>query len=154
MRILVAADASEHAAFAAGVAQRLFGAEAEYFVLSVAPMPAPMGWAAAWGTAAPMAAPLVAASAEDPLSTVSLETLEHDAARHAATVSERSLVERIEPIGEVGEPAKCILEAAQTRDVDLIVIGFHQRSWLSRLLAPSVSRRVMHDSEIPVLVVG
>lgn len=153
MKILVAADESEHAVVAAGVAQRLFGGEAEYLLLNVAPMPAPIGWAAGWGSAAPMTAPLVVASAEDPLSTTSLESLEHVAEQHAATVSAHTVIERIEPIGEVGDPAKCILEAAQARDVDLIVIGFHQRSWLSRLLAPSVSRKVMHDSDIPVLVV-
>ena len=112
-----------------------------------------MGWASGWVAAAPMTAPLVGASAEDPLSTTSLEDLEHEAEEDAATVSARSVIERIEPIGDVGEPVKCILEAAHERDVDLIVIGFHQRSWLSRLLAPSVSRRVMRDSDIPVLVV-
>jgi len=154
MKILVAADESDHAIVASRVAQRLFGPEAEYVLLNVAPMPTPAGWAVAWGSAVPMAAPLAGASAEDPLSSTSLEHLEHEAAQHAATLSRRSVIERIEPIGEVGEPAKCILEAAHARGVDLIVIGFHQRSWLSRLVAPSVSRRVMRDSDIPVLVVS
>ena len=153
MKILVAADGSDHGAVAADVAQRLFGAGAEYLLLCVTPMPAPLGWAAGWESAAPIGPPLGGAPGDDPLSTTALESLEHEAEQHAATVSARTDIERIEPIGDVGEPAQCILEVAHARCVDLIVIGFHQRSWLRRLLAPSVSRAVMRRSDTPVLVV-
>lgn len=153
MRVLVAADKSEHAVVAADVARRLFGDEAEYLLLSVAPMPRPNGFAAGWGAGISMTTPLGAGWADGALSTTSLESLEGTAELHAAAVGDHAAVERIEPMGDVGEPATCILSAAQARDVDLIVVGWHHRSWWSRLLVPSVSRAVVRSSRIPVLVV-
>ena len=153
MKILVAADGSDHGVAVADAAQRLFGADAEYVLLCVAPMPAAMGWATGWDAAASIGVPVVGSMTDDPLSGPSLEHLEHDAELHAATVSSQTAIERIEPVGDVGDPAQCILDAAHARHVDLIVIGYHQHSWLHRLLTPAVSSAVIRDSETPVLVV-
>jgi nucleotide-binding universal stress UspA family protein len=53
------------------------------------------------------------------------KNLEHDAEVHAATESFQTAIERIEPVGDVGDPAQCILDEAHARHVDLIVIGYH-----------------------------
>lgn len=54
---------------------------------------------------------------------------------------------------ESGDPAKVILDVAADIDADLIVIGTGDRSWLSRLLNPSVSEGVVQNATRPVLVV-
>jgi nucleotide-binding universal stress UspA family protein len=58
------------------------------------------------------------------------------------------------PIGEVGDPAAAILDAARAHEVDVIVVGSHERGWLARLFHHSVSEDVVRDADIPVLVVG
>lgn len=49
-------------------------------------------------------------------------------------------------------PVDAILAAARSKDVDLVVIGTRQRSWLGRLLAPSVADDVIDRSTRSVLV--
>jgi nucleotide-binding universal stress UspA family protein len=46
-----------------------------------------------------------------------------------------------------------LLDFADTRDIDLIVIGSHGRTGLSRLLLGSVAEGVMRRAKCPVLVV-
>jgi K+-sensing histidine kinase KdpD len=43
-----------------------------------------------------------------------------------------------------------IVDYAETNDVDLIVVGSSGRGWLSTLLRPSVTHRVMASTDIPV----
>jgi nucleotide-binding universal stress UspA family protein len=43
-----------------------------------------------------------------------------------------------------------IVEYAETNDVDLIVMGSTGRGWLSTLLRPSITQRVMSSTDIPV----
>jgi nucleotide-binding universal stress UspA family protein len=52
-----------------------------------------------------------------------------------------------------GDPAGEIIEEAQDRDADLIVLGSRGRTGLARLLLGSVARNVVHGSEASVLVV-
>ena len=54
---------------------------------------------------------------------------------------------------EAGDPATKIIEVAAEIGADLIVIGTGDRSWLSRVFAPSVSDKVVHNAPCPVLVV-
>jgi nucleotide-binding universal stress UspA family protein len=51
-----------------------------------------------------------------------------------------------------GIPAQDILDVAETRPVDLIVICSHGRTGLSRLALGSIARRIVHRSSMPVLV--
>jgi nucleotide-binding universal stress UspA family protein len=53
----------------------------------------------------------------------------------------------------VGTPAEVIVRAARTRHAELIVMGTHGRSGLSRFLLGSVASRVVATSPCPVLTV-
>lgn len=56
--------------------------------------------------------------------------------------------------GLVGEPAPKILELAETLKADMIVMGFHGLHGLNKIYAlGSVSRKVMEEAAIPVLIV-
>jgi nucleotide-binding universal stress UspA family protein len=50
-------------------------------------------------------------------------------------------------------PAEAITDYAKGEDVDLIVIGTHGRSGMSRLLVGSVAERVLRTAPCPVLTV-
>lgn len=52
-----------------------------------------------------------------------------------------------------GEPWQAILDAAQERGCDLIVMGTHGRRGLSRMLIGSVAEKVVRLSPVPVLTV-
>jgi len=52
-----------------------------------------------------------------------------------------------------GETVDCILHEAETRNVDLIVMGYHPRGRLEEAIIGSVSRSVLRRTRIPVLLV-
>ncbi len=54
---------------------------------------------------------------------------------------------------EVGEPSDTILNVAREAEVDLIVMGTHGRTGLSRLLIGSVAEAVLRRSTCPVLTI-
>jgi len=54
---------------------------------------------------------------------------------------------------ESGSPADMICQVADALNVDMIVVGSRGGSTLRRALLGSVSDRVVHISEIPVLIV-
>lgn len=54
----------------------------------------------------------------------------------------------------IGAPAQVIPEVAQESGVDLVIMGSHGRSGLSRALMGSVAERVMRFSPCPVLVLN
>lgn len=53
-----------------------------------------------------------------------------------------------------GPPARSIIRAAKSARANLIVVGSHGRSGLSRLLLGSVAERVIRTAPCPVLTVG
>lgn len=53
----------------------------------------------------------------------------------------------------VGDPAREIVAYAEDHDVDLIVIGCHGRSPMSRILLGSVAEAVTRRAPVPVTVV-
>lgn len=52
-----------------------------------------------------------------------------------------------------GDPAREILRAARDGDYDVIVLGSRGRGRVTAALLGSVSNRVMHDAEVPVIVI-
>lgn len=58
-----------------------------------------------------------------------------------------------EAIVETGRPYEVILEAAQKRGAELIVMASHGYGLLGRALLGSTTERVLHEAECPVLVV-
>ena len=57
------------------------------------------------------------------------------------------------PRTERGDPAEVIVRVATEIQADLIVVGTKDRSWLSRLIQPSVGSAVVNDAPCSVLVV-
>lgn len=147
-RILIALDDTDASAAAVSQAKRLFGAEADYLAINV--FEAPMAtfptlrdtvtWGAVWRY------DVFAATEED------AEAAREVAAEEALETAERAGLEPSRAIGQVGDPATAIIEAAHSHDVDVIVVGSHRRSWFSRLLDPSVAAEVVKRADIPVLV--
>jgi nucleotide-binding universal stress UspA family protein len=60
---------------------------------------------------------------------------------------------RVEHLLEEGDPATAILQVAQERQCDLIVLGSHGRTGLGRLLLGSVAEQVVRKASCPVLTV-
>ena len=54
---------------------------------------------------------------------------------------------------ELGDPAERLLDVADQRDADLIVVGSRERGFLERLLGGSVDEAVVRRSERDVLLV-
>ena len=63
------------------------------------------------------------------------------------------LVQSVQTEVIVGFPAEAILEVAQAKPIDLIVMSTHGRSGLSRLLYGSVAEGVLHGAQVPVLLI-
>jgi nucleotide-binding universal stress UspA family protein len=58
-----------------------------------------------------------------------------------------------EYVVELGDPAERLLEVADQRDADLVVVGSRERGFLGRLLGRSVDEAVARRSERDVLLV-
>ncbi len=69
----------------------------------------------------------------------------------AAAAEERGVP--VEEHVRVGEPARAIRKFVDDADVDLVVMGSHGRSGLSRALLGSVAEKVLRRTSLPVLVV-
>jgi nucleotide-binding universal stress UspA family protein len=66
------------------------------------------------------------------------------AAEHGLTVEEHVAA---------GQPARAIRKFVEDNDVDLVVMGSHGRSGLSRVVLGSVAEKVLRRTRLPVLVV-
>jgi nucleotide-binding universal stress UspA family protein len=60
---------------------------------------------------------------------------------------------RAEAVQIMGSPGAVLLEQAETRQVDLIAVGFRGASLFEELMLGSVSRAIVHSAHVPVLVV-
>jgi nucleotide-binding universal stress UspA family protein len=137
MKVLIALDHSECSEHAARQAMRLFP-DAEVLAINVAQMPVPWvveGYGAVYSLPPNWPPPADELRAG----------LQHD-------VDEAGLPE-VELITETGDPASRICHAADDHDVDVIVVGAHQKGLWRRLVDPSVSTEVVHEATRPVLVV-
>lgn len=77
------------------------------------------------------------------------------AARHLAVVSKAAAENEVSFTGDYvlsDSPADAIVKAAHKHKCDLIVMGSHGRSGISKLLLGSQTSKVLTHSRIPVLV--
>lgn len=143
MKVLIALDDSSVSMRAAREAARLFAAaDPEFLVVSVTPLP--VMWAGGLGYGA--VAPLMM----DPSWLEPTEEAEQDLASRA----EAAGVADAEPHTASGDPVSVICRAAEEHDVDVIVVGSHDKSALRRLIDPSVAAAVVRETHRPVLVVS
>ena len=56
-------------------------------------------------------------------------------------------------VAEIGEPAAAIVDVARERGVDLIVMSTHDGTGVRRAVWGSVTERVLHGADCPVLVI-
>ena len=61
-------------------------------------------------------------------------------------------IDDVTPLGDVGDPATAIIEAAHAHAVDVVVIASHGRSWFSRLLSGSVEHDLLREADFAILV--
>ena len=89
--------------------------------------------------------PGMSAACYDALYEEARATLESMAQRVPGAQPDRLLVE--------GSTVEAIVEAANSRNCDLIVIGSHVRTGISRALLGSVAEGVLRAAKVPVMVV-
>jgi nucleotide-binding universal stress UspA family protein len=135
--ILLAYDGSDHSRRAAEIAgnlARCYPNEVELWVVSVV----------------------------DPVTGELGEPFLSEAIERGAATGQALLDEAVSYIGDVmkihrevlfGEPSDCIVEVAETRACDLIVIGSRGLGVLKSLLLGSRAQKVIHNAPCPVLVV-
>jgi nucleotide-binding universal stress UspA family protein len=68
-------------------------------------------------------------------------------------IKPRDTAIRVEYLLEEGDPATAIVQVAQERPCDLIMMGSHGRTGLQRLLMGSVAEQVVRKASCPVLTV-
>ena len=143
-RILVGFDESEPAERALTRAADLAEAlGAHLLVVSVA-VPAVPGPGVA--AALPTVPAQFAASATD-----EFEAAEEHLERARSMLAGRQI--EIEFVSEVGAPAARLVEVAEARDADLIVVGTREPGFLARLLEGSVSDDVSRSTHCDVMIV-
>jgi nucleotide-binding universal stress UspA family protein len=162
IQVLIAVDESEQALHAARVAYNLFGDNATYTVVNVAGESSMIwgGDSLMWGVGYPVlmtpaglvgVKPRPRAGAGSHVPDVNSSPI--DAAMQVATnVAAEAELPNPQVVGEVGDPVRAILEAARQHQADVIVVGSHDRSWVTRLFAPSVADSILKEAEIPVLI--
>jgi nucleotide-binding universal stress UspA family protein len=73
------------------------------------------------------------------------------------TAAQKDLSERNLRSDEIvvtqGDTVDCIVQEAHTRQVDMIVMGYHPRGRLEETIIGSVSRSVLRRTDVPVLLV-
>ena len=166
-RVLIAVDDTEQSVDAARTAYKLFGAEADYTVISVA-KDAPVYWGddpLGAGLAYPLVIPPVGAGGmaatmplavrTDPVSAQAddIPRPVEVASQQAEHVVAEAGVPDAKPLGDVGDPAEAIIAAAHDNNADVIVVGSHDHGWLDRLFTSWVGEKVVRKADTPVLVV-
>ena len=149
--VLVAVDGTNASERAAMVASSLFGLGARYTFAHVAepvPMTPPGQMPLSGVGVAPAVPPGV--EPDEPGG----ENEVRDSARSVAlSVAAATGLDVSETIGLIGDPARQIVAAADERDVDVIVVAAHDRSWLAELFTSSTVDDIQHLATVPVLVV-
>jgi nucleotide-binding universal stress UspA family protein len=139
MRILIALDESAISRRAASEARRLFP-NGEFLVVNVSRRVVPWLVTGEFGMVYP---------AEN--------VLLHDDGldeEHLTSLAEAAGINPTDVLTIVGDPAHTICQAADDHDVDVVVVGSHDKGVLRRLVDPSVAQAVVQGTYRPVLVVS
>jgi nucleotide-binding universal stress UspA family protein len=156
-RVMIAVDETDASVHAAEVAHGLFGSTADYVAISVAEVrldPATLPWwESTWGVTYPIAVGAVWPYRDVRAAQRAGVSPRRDAADTAAAVVAEAGVTGADTLGELGDPAEAIVRAADNEAADVIVVAAHERSWLSRIMHPSVAKEVVKRADVPVLVV-
>lgn len=59
----------------------------------------------------------------------------------------------IETVAEQGDFAAIILQTAETRNFDIIVLGSHSKNWLEKAVLGSVTESVLAKSKTPLFII-
>lgn len=153
-RVLVAVDETDEAQRVASFVNHFFdGLDVEILAVNVGRSAAPwipptMGWAGVYGWGYSAAHP-------DPrlLDPGLAERAEREASEKGERVVLASQLHEDEIIVERGDVAEAIQRAASEHNVDLIIVGSSDKTFLQRLMSPSVSRELVGHADRPVLVV-
>lgn len=149
--IMIAVEDSDESVDAVRTAHRLFGDGARYFVVNVGQgRYSSMRWAYVYPVMTPTMWYPSAWMTDEASSGESGSDLAEDRAAH---VADAAGVDDVTALGDVGDPATAIIQAAHEHAADVVVIASHERSWFSRLFAGSVERDVLRDADFAVLVV-
>lgn len=140
-RILVPTDGSDVSAAAERAAIAFARANGSEIVALAVGQPQP-----------PIAAAEAAMAIDPGLDDATLLAAANEHARNVAAAADKAGV-RCTPLALLDySPADAILATAASRGCDLIFMGSHGRHGLSRLLAGSVTQKVLADAHVPVLV--
>lgn len=71
----------------------------------------------------------------------------------ADDVAAQAGLEDVTAVGDVGDPAAAIIDAAHANQVDVVVVASHDRGWFSRLFTGSVKDDLLRSADFSVLVV-
>lgn len=142
--VLLALDDSPESQHAAHVAARLFNeADTKFYVLNVARPPIPIA-GGYFGESYPLMFNW-------------LELMDHLAKDETSELRDEIAgagITNPEVIVKFGDPVTKICECANEHNVDVIVVGSHDKGFLRRLVDPSVADGVIHAISRPVLVVN
>ncbi|MEO8692216.1 MAG: universal stress protein [Acidimicrobiales bacterium] len=150
--VLVAVDDSDTAVDVAKGAHRLFGDDASYLVMHVGEH-AFVGMT--WGYPYLIESPGLMYPTNWPGTQNTVTPSGVDLAEQQATdVANAASIPDATAVGTVGDPATAILLAGHEHHADVIVIGSHERSWFTRLVRGSVEHDLIHDADLPVLIIN
>jgi len=149
--VLVAVEGDEDSVRTLRVAHRLFGDGARYLAINVGEgRYTSMQWAYVYPVSSPGTWYPPAWTADQPSDIVDADDR---AAAVADSVADAAGMPSVTGLGDVGDPATAIFEAAHNHGVDVVVIGSHERGWFSRLFSGSVEQDLMLTGDFSVLVV-
>ena len=140
MKVLIAVDDSPESIDAVHYAYEMFGAEHQLVVASVGDSPVPLP------TSPIGMQPDIVLLGE-------LRDRAEDVAAATALSASENLPAGTEIEAAVGAPGPALVEIALRDDIDLIVLGSHDRGFWERLFNPSVGRHLIDHAPCPVLVV-
>jgi nucleotide-binding universal stress UspA family protein len=84
-----------------------------------------------------------------------LDMIEENAVEYLTPIIKRFEDQKTPVLGEIcrGDPAAIIIEVAEEKPYDLIVLGTHGKSGLEAFMSGSVAQKISNESKIPLLLI-